>query len=193
MTATKIKEVAGKLFAFKGYEATSLADIAREVGIKKPSIYAHFPSKADLYFEIFEELIEEYEEAFQSISKSITKFDIPERLYKFLELSVIYVMDNIHKDMFYTRIVMFPPHELSARVYERIKKTRQKILCYVEESFRKGMDEGLIRNGNIDDMVTAYNYMIKGFTLDIMFMGEGDYLSRCSSIWDIFWSGIKKE
>ncbi|MBD2807322.1 helix-turn-helix transcriptional regulator, partial [Xenorhabdus sp. ZM] len=45
MTANRIKAVALSHFARYGYEGTSLANIAQEVGIKKPSIYAHFKGK----------------------------------------------------------------------------------------------------------------------------------------------------
>lgn len=50
MTANRIKAVALSHFARYGYEGTSLANIAQDVGIKKPSIYAHFKGKEELYF-----------------------------------------------------------------------------------------------------------------------------------------------
>ena len=41
-----------KHFAKKGYEAASLEEIAKEVGITKPAIYYHFKNKKTLYNEI---------------------------------------------------------------------------------------------------------------------------------------------
>lgn len=42
-------EVAGRLFAAKGYAATSMDEIAAGAGITKPMLYAYFASKHGLY------------------------------------------------------------------------------------------------------------------------------------------------
>ena len=54
-TKRKIFETSMKLFAEKGYDATSIEDITAEVGVAKGTLYYHFSSKE----EIFEFLIEE--------------------------------------------------------------------------------------------------------------------------------------
>lgn len=40
LTKNKLKEVAMRLFGEKGYEGTALSEIAKEVGVKTPAIYA---------------------------------------------------------------------------------------------------------------------------------------------------------
>ena len=53
-TKEKIFDVSIDLFSKKGYDSVSLREIAEEVGIKKSSIYSHYPSKEAILMEIFE-------------------------------------------------------------------------------------------------------------------------------------------
>jgi TetR/AcrR family transcriptional regulator, transcriptional repressor for nem operon len=47
-TAERILDVAEELIREKGYNGFSFQDIAERIGIKKGSLYYHFPAKADL-------------------------------------------------------------------------------------------------------------------------------------------------
>jgi AcrR family transcriptional regulator len=68
--ATRVRadiiEAATRVFSRRGYHAASMAEIADEVGMRKPSLYHHVRKKEDLLFAIHEQLIDELIEQTQS-------------------------------------------------------------------------------------------------------------------------------
>ena len=55
-----ILEAAHKLFSEKGFDKTSLSDIAREAGVTRGAIYWHFEDKGELLVELCKELAERH-------------------------------------------------------------------------------------------------------------------------------------
>ncbi len=51
----ELTRIAARLFAEKGYQGTSLADLADALGMQKPSLYHHIASKEDLLWEVASE------------------------------------------------------------------------------------------------------------------------------------------
>ena len=60
-TKEKIFNVSLDLFSKRGYDSVSLREIAEEVGIKKSSIYSHYPSKEAILMEIFNKFTGSFE------------------------------------------------------------------------------------------------------------------------------------
>jgi TetR/AcrR family transcriptional regulator, cholesterol catabolism regulator len=51
---TQLLDAAARLFAERGYHATSMRDIAKEVGMLSGSIYYHFESKEEMLLAVYE-------------------------------------------------------------------------------------------------------------------------------------------
>jgi TetR/AcrR family transcriptional regulator, cholesterol catabolism regulator len=48
----ELTRIAARLFAERGYQGTSLADLAEALGVQKPSLYHHIAAKEDLLWEV---------------------------------------------------------------------------------------------------------------------------------------------
>lgn len=57
---SRILDEAERLFRTRGYNAVTMRDIAREVGIRQASLYYHFPSKEQLFVAVTEQMFERH-------------------------------------------------------------------------------------------------------------------------------------
>lgn len=61
-----IVDEATRLFAERGYEGASMADLAERVGLRKASLFHHFPSKEQLYAAVLERPVRDVKGAIEN-------------------------------------------------------------------------------------------------------------------------------
>jgi AcrR family transcriptional regulator len=140
-TKRKIFETSLKLFAEKGYDATSIEDITATVGVAKGTLYYHFSSKE----EIFNFLIEEGSKLLQnSIDIKIAKHSNYIDKIKAIVLIELKIVDK------YEEIISILVSQFWGKE-ERNVKCQQCIYDYIskiESIVQEGMDAGQIKNGD---------------------------------------------
>jgi AcrR family transcriptional regulator len=83
LVAAELLERAARLFAERGYSATSLEDVARQTGMSRPALYYYFKSKEDVLARLVEGLIASSELALKRIraeSSGQPEAELPELL-----------------------------------------------------------------------------------------------------------------
>lgn len=140
-TKRKIFETSMKLFAEKGYDATSIEEITATVGVAKGTLYYHFSSKE----EIFNFLVEEGMKLLKnSIEIKTSKFDnvIDKiRAIILIEIKVLAKYEHIIT-IILTQFWGTEPRNLSCQSY---------VLDYIktiEKIIEEGMKKNEIPNGN---------------------------------------------
>lgn len=93
--AKRILKVAGRLFAEKGYAATSTTEIASEVGIRQPTLYHYFPGKQWILKAILDEILRAPAEMARRVTAS---GDAPEvKLYRLLRYNVLLICTSPYR------------------------------------------------------------------------------------------------
>ena len=140
-TKRKIFETSMKLFAEKGYDATSIEEITATVGVAKGTLYYHFSSKE----EIFNFLVEEGIKLLQnSIDIKTAKFSNYIDKIKAIILIQIKIVVK-YEDLITILLSQFWGHEA------RNQKCQKHILEYIhqiENIVKEGMDLGQVKKGN---------------------------------------------
>ena len=156
-TKRKIFETSMKLFAEKGYDATSIEEITATVGVAKGTLYYHFSSKE----EIFQFLVEEGVKLLKnSITIKTAKLDnsIDKlRAIVLIEIKVLAKYEN------FMSIILSQIWGNDARS----KMCRDYVFEYikmVEDIVREGMEKGEIIKGDANLIASG----IFGFTCSIM-------------------------
>ncbi len=186
-TKRRILEQGLKLFSSYGYEETALKDIAENVNIKTPSIYAYFESKQDLFEQIVSFVIEDYLEFIEQQSYVIKDFSIEKKLYHILvELNKYYYMND--KGVFLKRYGIYPPENFIKLITAKNKMVEEGIRELVFSILRNNKEIELIDEETI---VTSFTIILDGMLFHMMSSPYEEYERRLNMIWSVFWKGIR--
>lgn len=165
-TKERISEEARKLFSTKGYEATSVRDIAKVVGIKDSSLYNHYKSKQA----IFDYIIEMHEEVANKEFMEFYNNNNYEDENIIIESAVAIFMAFIDPCVVETRrmLTMEMYHNGNAKnIYYKLFYKEPYRWC--EIVFEKLIHVGVIRKDEIDTLYYKFYSPIHMLTLEYDF------------------------
>ncbi|TVR07188.1 MAG: TetR/AcrR family transcriptional regulator [Spirochaetaceae bacterium] len=140
----KIIQAASRLIIENGIANTSLADIAREVGISKGTLYYYYPSKGGLIFDISERHMRFITDKIFTWIEGSRKGLQPEELLKVVFRTIISSETRGHIHVYLIQEALTADSSLKARFVQEYDKWAELI------------EEGL-RKINDDDQETDYS------------------------------------
>lgn len=145
----QILDSASRLFSERGYHATSMRDLAGDLGMQGGSLYAHISSKEELLIEIVNQASRQFDEALFTLRGEAMPADqkLREAMYRHIRV----VADNMD-----SATVFF--HEwkhLSPEAYTRVTGWRDTIDAFYRELITQGVQEGTLR-ADLDIKMTSY-------------------------------------
>jgi AcrR family transcriptional regulator len=116
----RILRAATEIFSRRGYRATSMNEIAAEVGLRKPTLYHYFHSKEELLVRLYEDVMDEsLALAREIVGTSSTSIDA---LHELLVSRVVYTCE--HKDLL--KVFFEEEGELPAGLLETLMARRHE-------------------------------------------------------------------
>ena len=142
----ELTRIAARLFAERGYQGTSLADLAEALGVQKASLYHHIDSKEDLLWDVAWDGALAFHAALDGVPA-----DAPaaERIHLALRAHLAVVGGQLDRATVFVR----EWRNLSGARQEEFLAERRRYEARIRELFRAGVEESQLR---IDlDVATA--------------------------------------
>ena len=158
-TRESILDEAVVCFATTGYEGTSLNDIAAGVGIRRPSLLHHFPSKEALYGEVFERLLSDW---FARLDAAVSSDEIGwPKVELVLRAGFEYFADNPA----YVRLVRREAIDGGAHLGIDLAAVLRPMFDLAVEYLQWEMDSGTFRQQDSEQLlITGYGALLSYFS-----------------------------
>lgn len=134
-TREHIIQTADALIRDKGYNAFSFVDVAREVGIKKPSIHYHFPRKTDLGVAVIQSHIEGLEQIRQDYLERTANDKLDRFFSIYTEIkhqNKVCIIGSLSTDF----------NTLEPEVQQKLKEFSDAFLFWVTGILKEGREDG---------------------------------------------------
>ena len=186
-TKRKIFETSMKLFAEKGYDATSIEEITATVGVAKGTLYYHFSSKE----EIFEFLVEEGVKLLKN-SISIKTLNLNNTIDKIRAILLIQIKVLFKYENFMT-IILSQIWGTDARS-QLCKKYVFEYIQMIEEIVKEGIDKGEIIKGDSNVIASGiFGFICSSFVYKMRHDGEINVQELFSEVDNLFVKKLAKK
>ncbi|WP_235514002.1 TetR/AcrR family transcriptional regulator [Exiguobacterium sp. Leaf196] len=179
-------------FAAHGYEGASLQEIATEVGIKKPSIYAHYKGKDDLFLQATTYALQEQKRRFATYFTKTRQQPLEQSLHGFFDWFILEQQDDVLM-RFILRAAYFPPEKLEQEMTERFNPFFDSLHDLLTRLLReRDRTEQILYSTDYKSAALAYLTVAEGTLTELVYNGVDAFHARQQAVWPIVWRGMSK-
>ncbi len=166
-TKELIFESAIKLFSTRGYQGTSMRNLAKDVGIKESSLYYHYPGKTTILEAILEYYMEGFKESVPDKMETevlLQSFDDPVEFWLF---GIVEYFKRQPPHMEAVANILLNEMFLNNQCGTFVLQTMFTVQKAATEVLLQGLlDKGLIRDCDVSLIAEQYVYMIHGLDIE---------------------------
>ncbi|QKY69840.1 TetR/AcrR family transcriptional regulator [Lentibacillus sp. CBA3610] len=188
-TRDKIIQAALSSFAARGYDGTTLARIARDVGIQKPSLYNHFSSKDELFFTVAKKVMEELTEVMMTSANLHQEKAVEDRIYLVLTDSTDFILQK-HEGAMYKRFMLFPPAGIAEDLQILNQAGDANIDQLLMNFYEQGVNENVLNDCSFPVFRAGFYILMDGLFTESFIYRDGDFQERFEGAWMVFWRGV---
>lgn len=184
-TTERLQDAALARFAVQGFDATTMNEIAADVGIKKPSVYAHFRNKDELFMSLIPLMIESELTHARSVFQGGEA--IRAQLLAYFH-GIQERFDGSPQVRFWMRILFSPPVHL----YEQVMQPMHIFMDDLEDIIRQAVGNSPLASAplEVETQVIACMAMIESLQSELLFGGARKYRRRLTAIWTVFEAAV---
>ncbi len=154
----KIVSSAIRLFAEKGFDATSVDEIANLAGVNKAMIYYYFSSKYGLLNSLIRNSINGFSSIIEKID--ISKFkDYKEFIKEIVKKAIDYIDKNIDVIKIFTRESLTHSGKIGTTINETISVAFDQVVEKINEKFSQNFYLSFIDQSIIINLVIGFMYV----------------------------------
>ena len=186
-TKRKIFETSMKLFAEKGYDATSIEEITATVGVAKGTLYYHFTSKEEIFNFLIEEGMKLLQNSIDIKTAKLSNYIDKIKAIVLIQIKIVVKYENLITIL----LSQFWGNE------PRNQKCKKHIYNYIdkiEQIVKQGIECGQIKKGNSEAIASEiYGLICSSLINKLRNNGQIDVMKLYKELENTIIEGLKNK
>lgn len=189
-THERLREVAADLFGRRGYDGTSMSEIAAGVGIRKASLYNYYDSKEQLLLDLLDQSLAAWRQASGPALEGAGSLE--SRLAAHLRAAVEFAARHPEKVSIIRLAATQIGGDLGRRVRQLLSSHREEYVTGLKEQFAGALAAGELPGGDPLDLALAVRVFVDGLLSNLIFRAPdaGRFARRLPQLWAFLWRGL---
>jgi len=155
-----IIEAATRLFAAKGFNETSTAEVAKAAGVAQGTLFYHFKTKEGIMLEVFHGIMETYH---AGLEKAVKEEDTGlEALEAILRFHFTFTETNAKRFLVVLRDFPFYFAQSDPDNREQVREKVKRTVGFIREALERGRSDGSIREVPVEETAHVVRGLMYG-------------------------------